>query len=186
MGVSAKYDLDKIRHGDDSVFEQLFTDYFERMCCFARAYVGDWEVARELAQETFVKFWEIRETLAEDSDVEALLFTITRNHALNYLKHLSVRARYSRLSERQYLESQLNLMSLEDLQIDQIFNKELQNRLNQAISDLPDRCREVFLMSRNFDMSYSEIAQQLQISVRTVENHISEALKKLRHHLQVE
>lgn len=173
-------DLQSVRSGDEITFEQIFHGYFERICFFAREYVCDEEVARELAQETFVRLWEIRATLEDGSDIPALLFTIVRNHALNYLKHLTIRDKFRQFSEQQQAERQLNLMALTDLQVEEIFKSDLQQKINEAVDDLPEKCREVFMMSRNFGMSYKEIAAQLNISIKTVENHISEALKKLR------
>jgi RNA polymerase sigma-70 factor (ECF subfamily) len=108
------------------------------------------------------------------------LFTIVRNNALNYLKHLTIRDKFRQFSEQQYAERQLNLMALTDLQVEEIFKRDMQQKIDEAVDDLPEKCREVFLMSRNFGMSYREIATQLNISIKTVENHISEALKKLR------
>jgi RNA polymerase sigma-70 factor (ECF subfamily) len=173
-------DLESIRDGDENTFKLLFHGYFERICCFARDYVCDVEVARELAQETFIKLWEIRTSLDDGSDIPALLFTIVRNNALNYLKHLTIRDKFRQFSEQQYAERQLNLMALTDLQVEEIFKRDMQQKIDEAVDDLPEKCREVFLMSRNFGMSYREIATQLNISIKTVENHISEALKKLR------
>ena len=180
MEEHVRNDADKIRSGDEGTFERVFHEYFERICCFAREYVCDWEIARELAQEAFIRLWEIRNTLEDGSDIPALLFTITRNNALNYLKHLAIREKYKNFSEQQYAISQLNQMALSDLQVDLIFNNDLNNLVNEAIGELPERCKEVFIMSRRFKMSYKEIAHQLDISVKTVENHIAEALKKLR------
>jgi len=180
MRESLCIDLEMIRRGDENTFERLFHGYFERICYFARDYVCDWEVARELAQETFAKLWEIRASLEDGSDIPALLYTITRNNALNYLKHLTIREKYRNHSETKHVELQLNLMALSDLQVEEIFRHDLQKVIDEAVDDLPEKCKETFVMSRNFDMSYKEIAAQLNISVKTVENHISEALKRLR------
>lgn len=179
--VEPKYiDPEGIRKGDEDMFEKVFHGYFERICCFARDYVSDREVAREIAQEAFIKLWEIRATLEDGSDIPALLFTITRNYALNHLKHLTIREKYRNYRERSYIEAQLNLIALSDMQVEEIFGNEMQLLINEAIDHLPEKCKEVFMMSRNFEMSYKEIAEQLNISVRTVENHIAEALKRLR------
>jgi RNA polymerase sigma-70 factor (ECF subfamily) len=173
-------DVEGLRGGDEITFEQLFHEYFERICYFARDYVSDDEVARELAQETFIKLWEIRATLEDGSDIPALLFTIVRNSALNYLKHLTIREKFRHYSENQYTERQLNLIALSDLQVEEIFKNDLQRIIDDAVDNLPEKCKEVFIMSRNYGMSYKEISLQLNISLKTVENHISEALKKLR------
>jgi RNA polymerase sigma-70 factor (ECF subfamily) len=180
MEDSGNFDLEGIRSGDEKAFEKVFHAYFEKVCYFAKDYVFDWEIAREIAQEAFIKIWEIRTTLEDGSDIPSLLFTITRNNALNHLKHLTIREKYRNYSERSFVESQLNLIALSDLQVDQIFGSDMQLIINQAIDDLPEKCKEVFMMSRNFEMTYKEIALQLNISIRTVENHIAEALKRLR------
>ncbi len=186
MGDSQKYDIDQIRSGNEILFEQIFKSYFERICCFVHEYIIDWEGSKELAQETFVRFWEAREGLEDHSDISALLFRIARNLALNYLKHRTVVLRYQKQTEQHYLESQLNLTALMDMQVDRIFRGDLHDELHHAIAELPERCREVFLMSRNFGMSYREIATRLDISERTVENHISEALRKLRQRFRID
>ncbi|HJZ40254.1 MAG TPA: RNA polymerase sigma-70 factor [Bacteroidales bacterium] len=180
MSEPIHIDLEGIRRGDEDMFEKAFHGYFEKICCFAGDYVTDREVAREIAQEAFIKLWELRATLEDGSDIPALLFTIARNYALNHLKHLTIREKYRNYSERNYVESQLNLIALSDMQVEQIFGSDMQMKINKAIDDLPEKCKEVFMMSRNFAMSYKEIAEQLNISVRTVENHIAEALKRLR------
>jgi len=186
MGDFQQYDIDKVRSGNEAIFEQVFKSNFERICCFIHEYVTDWEGSRELAQETFVRFWEAREGLEDNSDIVALLFRIARNLALNFLKHRAVVNRYQKQTEQQYLESQLNLTALMDMQVNRIFTGDFHEELHQAITELPERCREVFLMSRNFGMSYREIAARLDISERTVENHISEALRKLRQRFQMD
>ena len=169
-----------IKLGDEKAFEKIFHSYFERLCYFIKDYVIELETAREIVQETFARLWEIKDTLNENSNIPALLFTIARNNALNYLKHELTKRTYRKFVTDNYNRLHINNIVLSDLIIDQLITNEVRDQINNIIYSLPERCRTAFIMSRNMGMSYKEIAEQMDISVNTVENHISEALKRIR------
>lgn len=186
MSESVQLDPEGLKNGDHKSFEQVFFVYYNRIFYFIKNYVPDTEVARELTQETFAKLWEIRQSLHSDSTIPALLYTMARNNALNYLDHLLAQKRYIEYNQKKYYEIQLNCYALRHDTIEDIFADELQVKINTVMNSLPAKCRSVFELSRIDQLSYKEIAEKLNISVKTVENHISEALKRFRDCLQDE
>jgi|GEM_PF-122150 len=158
---------------DKSTFERLFKTEFKGLVLFAVQYVKDYEAAREIVQEAFIGLWAKREQINLSRPVKTYLSTTVRNRSLNYLRD------NKKFDTR--LLAQENLFPLASYeQTDRIVEKELRDQIHEAISELPDRCREVFLLSRNEHMKYQAIAERLQISVKTVETQMSKALQHLR------
>lgn len=153
-------------------FEQLFRQYFTPLCRFAIKYLGDVDESKEVVHEVFVKVWEKYESLGEDLNFKSYLYTSVRNRCLNKIrdnkKHLSL----DELGDEKQSE-----------QTSSIENKELQGEINYAIESLPERCREVFERSKLHGLKYAEIAEEMNISIKTVENQMSKALRLLRDHL---
>lgn len=178
-------DPEQIRQGDEKAFEALFAAYFQKLCRFATEYVLDKEIARELVQDSFARLWETKDKLQPESNIPALLYAITRNNSLNYLKRIVSHKRYFEYQLNKSNELQLNLIALSDFAIENFIADELQEQIEKAIQELPEKCRSVFEASRNEGLSYMEIAREFNISERTVENHIAAALKKLRERLKV-
>jgi RNA polymerase sigma-70 factor (family 1) len=173
-----KSDINRIkglRSGRESAYEQLFEEYYKPLSLFALGYVNDLETAKEIVQALFVALYENRKSLLITTSLKSYLYQSVRNRCLNHLKHIQV--------DRRHLEN-LKLMqeSSEDLEAS-IEKGELETRIFQIISDLPPRCQEIFKKSRVNGMKNIEIAKLLDISVRTVETQISNALKILREKL---
>ena len=169
-----------IAKGDETAFKELFELCYGKLFHFAKSFVIDKETAREIVQEAFIRLWEVRTRLKPEINPEALLITIVRNNSLNYLKHCMVERKYSQLA-RQHMESyRLNYAALKNDTIEKLYYTEMQELLDNAIENLPPRCRAVFELSRKSEMKNKEIAEKLNISVKTVENQITEALKRLR------
>lgn len=151
--------------------------YYGVLCGFAYKFTEDMDQAEELVQELFVQLWDKRETLVPNSSVKSYLFTATRNACLNHLKHQKVRAKFAEAVQAQPMPQMGD--AGEALEA-----AELKARIELAIEDLPERCREVFVMSRYEGLKYQEIADKLQISARTVEVQVGKALKMMRDHLR--
>jgi RNA polymerase sigma-70 factor (ECF subfamily) len=134
--------------------------------------------------ETFIKLWETKSDLRSDTNLEAYLITIARNKSFNFLKHKKIILQYQEVKTANSAE--LNL--LEQIFTDNIYSgldyELLKNKINTAINNLPEQCRKVFQLSRFRKKKYSEIAAILNISPKTVEAHISLALRKLKEELQ--
>jgi RNA polymerase sigma-70 factor (ECF subfamily) len=139
---------------------------------FAVGFVKDAEAAREIVQEVFVNLWEKRETIDRSKQVKSYLAASVRNRCLNHLRN-----------NRKFSPSLLELQGLSDeaeAAGDRLVERELSEAIAEAIAGLPDRCREIFLLNRNHHLRYQQIADHLQISVKTVETQMSKALQHLR------
>jgi len=172
-----------LRQGKEQAFRAVFMTWFESLEVFAKAYVEDREVARDMVQEVFANLWSKRSSLPEKASLKAWLYQATRNNCLNYLKRLKVQAKYEKRALDNYHDLRLNYEALLRLNFDTISYHELLETVNNAISSLPERCREVFELSRYDEMKNREIAEKLGISVKAVEGHISKALKQLKDQL---
>lgn len=162
-----------IQAGDESAFEGLFREHYAVLCGFARKIVSDGDTAEELVQELFMQLWDKRLSLNPETSLRAYLFTAIRNSCLNHLKHQNVRGRHE--DHARNLPLQLAPDPSQALE-----TAELQARIHLAIGELPDRCSEIFKMSRFEGLKYDEIAEKLQLSPRTVEVQIGKALRILR------
>lgn len=169
-----------IKKGDEKAFKIAFTTWFEPLFLFAREYVINEEVARNLCQETFLTLWEKRGLLQNDSNLKAFLYKITRNNCLNYLKNKQVSLKYQQTLNLQYREMLLNYGALADLDFEQLEFDELYNLIQNTIDSLPPQCQKVFKMSRYEHMKNKQIALELDISEKAVEKQISKALRELR------
>lgn len=164
--------FDDISNGDEAAFNKAFDLYYSRLCFFSDKMLRDFDLSRSVVQQVFVDLWIKREKLRIDS-LQSYLYQSVRNASLDVLKH--------RKAESKYL---LTLEKAESGQLtDLIEEAELADRINKAIQNLPEKCREIFLLCRFEELKYAEIAKKLNISVKTVEMQISIALKKLRKEL---
>lgn len=165
-----------IRQGQESAFEQMFRTYYERLVHYAGTMLKDSDEAEEVVQTVFLTIWEKRADLEITLSLKAYLYRAVHNHCLNRIKHYGVRE-----SHRQY--SMYYQPQSTDSVADAIYGSELEDRIEQAVSKLPEQCQLVFRMSRFEEMRYQEIADQLGLSVKTIENQIGKALKILRREL---
>lgn len=166
--------FDRIKKGDEVAFEKLFRKYYENLRRFIWGYVKSEAVAEELIQEVFLKIWKNREHLKINRSVSAYLFRSARNMSIDYVRHANVEQSWA--DEKQALD-QLNDRPSIDKQLN---DKLILDEVKKAIQALPERRREIFILSRYEGLSYKEIADLLDISVSTVETQISRSLKKLR------
>lgn len=184
MGQTNSILIKLLKDGNTEVFESIYNKFYSSLFVYAREYAGSEEVAKELVQDTFLKLWEVKATLKDDTHLSSYLYRITRNNCLNYLKHLKVQEKYRDYSASKRMELELNYSALSQDSADQLVSEELEEKINQAIDSLPPRCKQVFELSRFHDKKYREIAQDLNISIKTVENQMQKALKVLRENLK--
>ncbi len=157
-------------------FEQLFKQHFVHLCNFARQYVGDTDAAKEITQKVFIKLWENREKVKLQKSITSYLFTAVKSRCLNYIRdHKKYRSQILDLDNAAFDSALVE---------DHLGLEELKDRIAKALSTLPEKCRLVFEMSRYQEMKYKEIAEELNISQKTVEAHMSKALKSLRENLE--
>jgi len=168
--------LDRFSKGDESAFEQMFLLYYQPLVVFANKLVYDMDMARDLVQGVIVHFYEKREEIQIHTSLKAHLYQSVRNRCLNYLKReQTIRNHHSSLfNENKESEGVFH---------DIMEETELENRIFQIIKSLPSQCQKIFEMSRFQGKTNQEIADELDISKRTVETQISNALKKMRQKL---
>jgi len=172
--------------GKDEEFRQIFETFYPRLFRFAAEYTGSTQDAEDILQNVFLIFWQKRASLPLDTNLIAYLLTMVKNHCINHLKHQQVVLRYAtnhQIELQRELEFNgyaFNYFNPEEMDIES-----LERLAEKAIDDLPKQCRKVFELSRYDGLKYREIAEKLGISIKTVEAHMSYALKKLRMSLQV-
>ena len=161
---------------DNKSFEQLFRDEYKTLCFFANKYVKDLESAKEIVQEAFISLWEKRYEIDMDKAVKSYLSVTIRNKCLNYLRD-------NKKFNNSLIAAEMNDRDFSYEHKDGLAEDELRLKIENAMADLPEKCREVFLLSRNDNLKYNEIAAKLQISVKTVETQMSKALQHFRSRL---
>lgn len=171
--------MNAIAQGDKKAFEQLFRDWYVRLCVYAESIVHDRDQAEDLVQSIFCMLWEKREKVDIRESVKSYLYRSVYNSALNTLKHERVRLAFFEFIRKHETE--------EENKAEAFFDKEEQSavlkEIHRIIEDLPDQCREIFLLSRFSGKKSVEIAGELNISIRTVETQLYRAMKRLREEL---
>ena len=162
--------LKLIKEGDEHAFKHLFDNYFTPLCRYINIYLDNFAEAEELALDIFTYLWENREQVDIRLSFKAYLFQAARNRCFNALRD---RKQTTTLDEN--LHETLQYKEYPTLEIE-----ELNKLIQEAICTLPDRCREVFLKSRQEQMANQEIADDMNISVKTVEAQITKALKIIK------
>ena len=166
-----------ILSGREQKFKQLFETCYPRLLRFAGEYTGNTDDAEDILQNVFLKLWEKWPSLPKDTDMNAYLLTMVKNHCLDYLKHQQVVNRYA---SNLKAEMEFNCYAISKFDTEQTDIETLERLVEKAINELPGQCRKVFELSRYDGFKYKEIADRLGISVKTVETHITNALKILR------
>ena len=165
-----------IRTGNEGAFNQLFAEYYKVLSVFANKYVLDLETAKEIVQDFFVHLFESRHKLTITSSLESYLFSSVRNRCLNHLRHQKIHEKHIDVIKHT-LETSVDLES-------KMRATELENQIYQIVLGMPAQCQNIFRMSRVEGKKNGEIANELGISIRTVETQISKALKILRKNIQ--
>ena len=167
--------LSKLQQGDKKAFNTLFRKYYPTLCAYAHRFV-DLEDAEEIVQDVMLWLWENREILLIESSLSQYLLKMIYHRALNRIAQKEVKYRADTLF---YEKNQAMIYDVDFYQIE-----ELTKRIHTAIAALPESYREAFIMHRFKDMSYKEIAELLNISTKTVDYRIQQALKLLRKELK--
>lgn len=159
-------------YDNDASFEHLFKTHYNALHAYAHMMLKDEDLAEEIVQGMFLKFWEKRQNLQIQS-IKAYLYKCVYNDSLNYLKQEKTKIKYQQFT--------LHTMNTEhESAASKIELTELQKRLSIALNQLPEQCRTIFQMSRFEELKYREIAERLGLSIKTIENQMGKALKILR------
>ena len=161
-------------------FNEIYTSYYKKSFFFAKSYVHDDLAAEDIASESLIKLWEKLKTEKIDY-IEPLLLTILKNKALDYLKHEEVkRTAFESMADWHQQELSIRISTLESCDPNEIFSDEVESIIRETLKLLPEQTRRIFLLSRFENKSNKEIAEQMGVSIKGVEYHISKALKALR------
>lgn len=180
MSTPESSDQQPVRLLNDGSFEQLFRNHYAFVCQVIHKYILDRTKVEDIAQELFAELWNKREHILIHTSTSAYLRRMAVSRALNYIRDTKKHT-WDELD--QTAEHFNDMASASATALEMLEEHDLQRRLKAALDKLPEKCRIVFLMSRYDELSYAEISQQLDISVKTVENQIGKALKLLRGYL---
>ena len=175
-----KETLEQLKKGDPKAFELVFRLWYEPLVNFADEYISDIESSRNIVQNIFMRLWEKHSLVDPDSNLKSYMYMATRNSCLSHFRHLRVETAFFEKSRKNSENLQLNYEALHELDIEQIDLTKLEKLIQETIDSLPERCREVFIMSRYDELKNKEIAEKLNISVKAVEANITRAIAKLR------
>jgi len=158
---------------DQETFEVLFKKHYKELCLFAIRYVKDYETSREIVQDCYIRMWEKRHSMDMSRPLRAYLSTAVRNKSLNWLR-----------DNKKFNNDLLDIEGLNSdpdyQQPDKLVEAEIQIRITKAVEELPERCREIFVLNRYENLKYQEVADRLNISIKTVETQMSKALQHMR------
>jgi RNA polymerase sigma-70 factor, ECF subfamily len=166
-----------LRH-DEAAFEAFVKKHYRHLCLYCKFKFGfEMVSAEDVANSSFIKLWEVRQTLAADVSPKSYLYKVAHNTSLNILKHEKVKQRHAREVLKTASET------IEESNFDSVDLKQLREDIRLAIAELPDQMRRIFELSKFEGLKYDEIAAQLNISPKTVKTQMSRALAKMREKL---
>jgi RNA polymerase sigma-70 factor (ECF subfamily) len=174
VDLSEKQCVDELQRGNIAMYETVYKMHFQPLYFYAHSIVKDEIQAEEIVQQLFVKIWERKEKLIIETSLKAYLYKCIYHDSLNYLKHLKVKQSYEVHATR-VMKSAVSASPAQ-----KVMYRNLEDKVREALNDLPEQCRTVFQLSRHEELKYREIAVHLGISEKTVENHMGKALKLLR------
>jgi RNA polymerase sigma-70 factor (ECF subfamily) len=176
LNLSDNEILTRIKKGDEKAFEALYKSFFNMLCMFSYRYVKKVEIAEEIVQDVFFHIWEKRNQFELTTSFKSYLYKSVHNNSLKHLRHQKIVMAYENSTTFSGSEKVTGQNLLEETEVYQI--------LHGVIDELPERTRDIFQLNRFKGLKYQEIADYMQISVKTVEAHMSSVLKILRNRLK--
>jgi RNA polymerase sigma-70 factor, ECF subfamily len=176
MQFDAKF-IKKLKSGDKKCFERLFLSNYESLCEYSISITGSKEDSEGAVQDIFATLWQNRLLIADDTNIRAYLFKSAKNRSLDIIQHRDIRQKYQKVLTSMY---QSNAENNPDK------TSKLIQRVRQEVESLPEKSKVVYLLHRRDGLTYTEIADVLDISVKAVEARMTKALKILRARLEDE
>lgn len=162
-----------IKERNHNDFEMVFREYYSPLCQYAAIFIKNDDEARDLVQKLFLQLWENPEKFEANVSIQGLLYTAVKNRSLNWLRHEKVKREHFKSEQA---SSHLHV-------VEEGNTTHLEKEIQEAINLLPEQCRKVFELSRLDGLRYREIADTMNISVKTVEAHMGKALRHMREQL---
>ena len=170
--------------GDEETYIFLFREYYVSLCAYSRRYVGRKDVAEEIVSDTFMKIWENRERLEINTSIKAYLFNAVCNNSLNYLRKLKSKNNIVEYFKETISEN-IGFESIsEDIEERSLIMENMGQKIEEAVSQLPDQQQKVFRLRRFEGKKTKEVAEMMGLSVKTIEMHLSKATLHLRENLK--
>ncbi|MBC8616445.1 RNA polymerase sigma-70 factor [Parabacteroides faecis] len=166
-------------------FNYIFANHRERYIRFAYSYTYNHEVAEDLVAESLMYYWENRNRLDDVKDIPLYILIIIKNRCLDYLQRERMWSNIAEtlLSNKEW-ELQMRISSLEACEPEALFSSEVQDLIQKTLDKLPEKSRRIFIMSRYEGKSYQTIAKETNLSVKSIEFHVSKVLTALRKELK--
>ena len=177
MNYSDSEVIEGIKRGNLKIFEQLFRAYYKQLCDFANKYLQSTDSAEEVVQDIFYTIWKKRTEINIRTSLKSYLYTSVKNNCLQQIRVHNLDLKYESYYKAHYSDESIDPAS-------ELRAKELNERITKALNTLPEKCRQIFEMSRNDGLKYHEIANKLSISIKTVEANMGKALKHFRVYLK--
>lgn len=173
------YLFESFKEGDETAFTYFYDKYFRRITAFSIQFIYDKDEAENLAQEAFLHLWQNRETVESINGIQSFLYTYAKSKCLNMIRHNKVKDKFKSEVLNQK-ERELDIEILNSVQFDTLELTELERLIQECISELPPKTREVFIKKRFEDKKNAEIAEEMQVTLKAVEAHMTKALKILK------
>lgn len=178
--MEAKIDIEKVRKGDHVAFKTFFECYYPKLMALACRFVDE-QVAKDLVQEVFASYWEQKKAIKPDN-IRSFLFKWVQNSCLNHIKHQMVVDEYE--SRVRIAKARITFLEENNDVLKSIINQDLRQIIELSVNKLPPKCAQAFRLAYFEDLSHKDIAKMMDISTRTVEGHIRQALAYLREDLK--
>ncbi len=176
--------LVELKAGSEKAFRIIMDHWYARLFNFANGYLNNEENTKEVLQDVFLRLWDHRQKLADNTILNAYLFTLTRNRCIDLIRRERLMFQFRTDKQEEYQKLTENFDALSDPILDDLFVMEIQAEINRTVKGLPEQCRKVFLMSRLNGLKNKEISASLNLSEKTVESHLTKALKAIRQALE--
>jgi RNA polymerase sigma-70 factor (ECF subfamily) len=171
--------FESFKKGDQAAFTYFYDKYFRRIQAFSVQFVYDKDEAENLAQEALLYLWQNRESVDSINGIQSFLYTYAKSKCLNMIRHNKVKDKFKSdvLNQK---ERELDIEVLNSIQFDTLELTELERIIHESINELPPKTREVFIKKRFENKKNAEIAEEMQVTLKAVEAHMTKALKILK------
>ncbi len=169
---------------DERSYKDLFKIYFVPLCYFAQKHNLNYSDSEEVVQKVFIKLWEKKDYLIVEKSISAYLYQSVKNESLNFLKKKSLTAKNKEEYAQKIKNAELFSLITEENGASALLANELEQKIDLAINDLPEKCREIFLLSRKDCLTIKQIADKLNVSTNTVQRQISIGIVKIKEMLK--
>jgi RNA polymerase sigma-70 factor (ECF subfamily) len=181
--ISDLHLFQKIKSGDKSALEYCYKKYFKGLYYYSKGIVNDSSVSNDIVQECFLKIWENKESIIIQTSLSSYLYKMVYNYSLNHLKHQLIVEKQKNIQKIQLNYATVFSSITNENGQSILIAKEFSKRIDDAIENLPEKCKQIFKLSRYEGLKNTEIAEKLNVSLNTVQKQISIALSKLRKQL---